>query len=194
MTNPGMIQLREAAVKVLTQTPAERRADPVIDAFSQPSPLDLPAIALCMAAYERARLAARSRNKSEFDSREEGKAAYKAAMPALISRHNISDFIACVAYADLRGLIFPVNTDHLLSMLAPLVSCTSPALYPHGNPPRTPVHPSPLRSRLQPRKTRSNRRLETCKPIKINELAPQKAQIATIVFPKTPHRITGRIR
>ena len=111
-----MIQLREAAVKVLTQTPAERRADPVIDAFSQPSPLDHPAIALCMAAYERARLAARSRNKSEFDSREEGKAAYKAAMPALISRHNISDFIACVAYADLRGLIFPVNTDHLLSI------------------------------------------------------------------------------
>ena len=111
-----MTQLREAVVKALTQPqpPAERRADTVIDASPGPSPLDHPAIALCMAAYERARLSARSRHKSEYDSSQEALAAYKAAMPALISRQNISDYIACVAYADLRGLIFASDTDHLL--------------------------------------------------------------------------------
>ena len=91
MTNPGIIQLRKAVVKALTQPTAERRADPVIDASPDPSPLGHPAIAICMAAY-------------------------KAAMPALISRQNISDYIACVAYADLRGLIYAVETDHLLNI------------------------------------------------------------------------------
>jgi len=105
-----------AAVKVLTQPSAERRADPVIDASPDPSPLDHPAIALCMAAYERARLSARSRHKSVDDSSEEALAAYKAAMPALISRQKISDYVACVAYADLRGLIYASDTDHLLSI------------------------------------------------------------------------------
>lgn len=116
MTNPGITQLRMAVVKALTQPTAERRADPVIDASPGPSPLDQPAIALCMAAYERARLSARSRHKSEDDSCEEALAAYKAAMPALISRQNISDYIACVAYADLRGLLYASDTDHLLSI------------------------------------------------------------------------------
>jgi hypothetical protein len=105
-----------AVVKALTQPSAERRADPVIDASPDPSPIDHPAIALCMAAYDRARLSARSRHKSEFESSEEALAAYKAAMPALISRQNISDYIACVAYADLRGLIYASDTDHLLSI------------------------------------------------------------------------------
>jgi hypothetical protein len=116
MTNPGITQLRMAVVKALTQPSAERRADPVIDASPGPSPLDHPAIALCMAAYERARLSACSRHKSEYESSQEALAAYKAAMPALISRQNISDFIACVAYADLRGLLYAVETDHLLSI------------------------------------------------------------------------------
>ena len=114
MTNPGITKLRRAVVKALKQPTAERRADPVIDAAPGPSPLDHPAIALCMAAYERARRSARSRHKSEFQSSQEALAAYKAAMPALISRQNISDYIACVAYADLRGLIFASDTDHLL--------------------------------------------------------------------------------
>src|ERR1035437_2268966 len=116
MTNPGITQLRMAVVKALTQPSAERRADPVIDASPGPSPLDHPAIALCMAAYERARPSACSRHKSEYESSQEALAAYKAAMPALISRQNISDFIACVAYADLRGLLYAVETDHLLSI------------------------------------------------------------------------------
>ena len=116
MTNPGITQLRMAVVKALTQPSAQRRADPVIDASPGPSPLDQPAIALCMAAYERARLSARSRHKSEDDSSEAALAAYKAAMPALISRQNISDYIACVAYADLRGLIYVSETDHLLNI------------------------------------------------------------------------------
>ena len=105
-----------AVVKALTQPSAERRADPVIDASPDPSPLDHPAIALCMAAYERARLSACSRHKSEYESSQEALAAYKAAMPALISRKNISDYIACVAYADLRSLIYGLDTDHLLSI------------------------------------------------------------------------------
>jgi hypothetical protein len=105
-----------AVVKALTQPSAERRADPVIDASPGPSPLDHPAIALCMAAYERARLSARSRHKSEYDSSQEALAAYKAAMPALISRQNISDYIACVAYANLRGLLYNPDTNHLLSI------------------------------------------------------------------------------
>jgi hypothetical protein len=111
-----MTQLRMAVVKALTQPSAARRADLVIDASPDPSPLDHPAIALCMAAYERARLSARSRHKSEDEASEEALAAYKAAMPALISRQNISDFIACVAYADLRGLLYDSDTDHLLSI------------------------------------------------------------------------------
>jgi hypothetical protein len=37
-------------------------------------------------------------------------------MPALINRQNISDYIACVAYADLRGLLYASETDHLLSI------------------------------------------------------------------------------
>jgi hypothetical protein len=114
MTNPGITQLRQAAAKALTQPSAERRADPVIDAA--PLPLDHPAIALCMAAYQRARRSARIRNIDEDDSRKEALAAYKAAMPALISRQNISDFIACVAYADLRGLLHASQTDHLLNI------------------------------------------------------------------------------
>ena len=103
-------------MKALKQPTAERRADSVIDASPDPSPLDHPAIALCMAAYERARRSACSRHKSEFDSSREALAAYKAAMPVLTSRHNISDFIACVAYADLRGLIYASDTDHLLNI------------------------------------------------------------------------------
>jgi hypothetical protein len=88
MTNPGITQLRKAVVKALKQPTAERRADSVIDASPDPSPLDHPAIALCMAAYERARRSACSRHKSEFDSSREALAAYKAAMPVLTSRHD----------------------------------------------------------------------------------------------------------
>jgi hypothetical protein len=116
MTNPGITKLRQAVEKALTQPTAARRADPVIDASPDPSPLDHPAIALCMAAYERARLSARSRHKSEYQPSQEALAAYKAAMPVLISRQNISDFITCVAYADLRGLIYASDTDHLLNI------------------------------------------------------------------------------
>jgi hypothetical protein len=105
-----------AVVKALAQPSAERRADSVIDASPDPSPLEHPAIALCMAAYERARRSARNRQKTEFESSQEALAAYKATMPALISRQNISDFIACVAYADLRGLIYAPETDHLLGI------------------------------------------------------------------------------
>jgi hypothetical protein len=105
-----------AVAKALTQPSAERRADPVIDASPGPSPLDQPAIALCMAAYERARRSACSRHKSEYESSKEALAAYKAAMPALISRQNISDFIACVAYANLRDLLYDSDTDHLLNI------------------------------------------------------------------------------
>jgi hypothetical protein len=105
-----------AVVKALTQPSAERRADPVIDASPGPSSLDHPAIALCMAAYERARLSACSRHKSEYEASREALAAYKAAMPTLISRQNISDFIACVAYANLRDLLYAPETDHLLGI------------------------------------------------------------------------------
>jgi hypothetical protein len=69
-----------------------------------------------MAAYERARRSACSRHKSEYESSQEALAAYKAALPALIGRQNISDYIACVAYADLRGLLYASDTDHLLSI------------------------------------------------------------------------------
>jgi len=69
-----------------------------------------------MAAYERGRLSARSRHKTDYESSQEALAAYKAAMPALISRQNISDYVACVAYADLRGLLYACDTDHLLSI------------------------------------------------------------------------------
>jgi hypothetical protein len=105
-----------AVEKALTQPTAERRADLVIDASPDPSPLDHPAIALCMAAYERARRSACSRHKSQYESSQEALAAYKAAMPALISRQNICDYVACVAYADLRGLIYASETDHLLNI------------------------------------------------------------------------------
>jgi hypothetical protein len=37
-------------------------------------------------------------------------------LPALISRQNISDFIACVAYANLRDLLYDPETDHLLGI------------------------------------------------------------------------------
>jgi hypothetical protein len=116
MTTSGITQLRKAVTKALTQPSAERRADPIINASSDSSPLDHPAIALCMSAWDRARLSARSRHKSDFDASQEALAAYKAAMPALISRQNISDYIACVAYADLRGLIYASETDHLLNI------------------------------------------------------------------------------
>jgi hypothetical protein len=64
-----------------------------------------PVVARCIAAYNIALAAAQENKKDAWTSRREAKLAYREALPILIGRKNIRDFIACVGFAMLAEII-----------------------------------------------------------------------------------------
>lgn len=73
-----------------------------------------PAVQRCIEAGRKAYENARARNQKESEVREAAKDAYEQAMPHLSGAGNIRDFIACVGYAMMRGIIFQPTATKLL--------------------------------------------------------------------------------
>jgi hypothetical protein len=64
-----------------------------------------PAIARCYAAFQKSYHAAIERKVDTYDARNKAKVAFREALPPLVGRKNIRDFIACVAYGMAVDLI-----------------------------------------------------------------------------------------
>ncbi len=72
------------------------------------------AVVRCCNALDDARQDARSRGCAQFEINNKGDRAYIDAIPRLHNPENISDFIACVAYAMLIGIIHPADGTKIL--------------------------------------------------------------------------------
>jgi len=73
-----------------------------------------PAIARCQDAWNSTYKALRDKNEREPISIVGANKAFRHAMPALDTPENIRDFVACVAYAMLSGVIEPANGSKFL--------------------------------------------------------------------------------
>lgn len=72
------------------------------------------AVQRCIQAGRKAYENARAQNQKEYDSGEAANKAFIAALPHLSGADNIRDFIACVAYAMTKGIIFMPTATKLL--------------------------------------------------------------------------------
>lgn len=71
-------------------------------------PSDNPSVLRCIRAWNRAyrkKLNELDEDESDYPATEAGKRYYLRAMPPLAGYQNISDFIACVTYAELTEII-----------------------------------------------------------------------------------------
>jgi hypothetical protein len=69
----------------------------------------------CIRAWNRAYKKARQDDdKSEYEREKAGNKAFLAAMPPLAGRENIRNFIACVALAAVRHMVFQKEVTQLL--------------------------------------------------------------------------------
>ena len=73
-----------------------------------------PAVARCCHAWQAAYDHAVEYDAPEYKVREAARDAFRNAMPPLVGRQNIRDFIACVACGLLRGLILDMEVPRLL--------------------------------------------------------------------------------
>lgn len=78
----------------------------MFDIISDTTPHAHPAIQLCLQTARAAHAAACAQDKTRFDCEETFKEAYLKALPALATQESISDFIACVTYAHVIGVIY----------------------------------------------------------------------------------------
>ncbi len=88
------------------------------------SSLSNPAVARCAEAWDRTYHLASidpeddslepSHNNSDFFACQQADIAFRNAMPPLCGYQNIQNFIACVAYARLRKIIYPDDAGELL--------------------------------------------------------------------------------
>lgn len=68
-------------------------------------PTSNPAIENCIQAYLLAKKASLAKGSSDYASHLDGADAYRLAMPLLLSRQQITSFIACTAHAMLMKVI-----------------------------------------------------------------------------------------
>jgi len=73
-----------------------------------------PAIANCLAAFRRAYQNAIDRKADGYDARNKAKLGFREALPPLIGRDNIRNFIACVTYGMAVDLISNGDSARLL--------------------------------------------------------------------------------
>jgi hypothetical protein len=81
-------------------------------------PSDNRVVLRCMRAYSRGynkKLAELDEDESELRAKEAGSHAYLCAMPPVSGYENIRDFIACVTYGSLSGIIRQPDAEHYLS-------------------------------------------------------------------------------
>jgi len=74
-----------------------------------------PAIVRCIVAHNKAYEEASGRKLSSYDIRSQAKLAFREALPPLIGRNNIRNFIACVTYGMAIELISSGDAIRLLT-------------------------------------------------------------------------------
>jgi hypothetical protein len=81
-----------------------------------------PVVARCRAAYDRAYIlvieAAKLDKKgriTDYDARDQGRLAYRESMPCLDTRAHIRDFLACVIYAQLTGIMLDKDANSFIN-------------------------------------------------------------------------------
>jgi hypothetical protein len=84
-----------------------------------------PAIIRCIRAHNKAYEAATERKASTYESREKGKLAFREALPPLIGRNNIRNFIACVTY----GVAIELISNHDSAQLLHAARAAASVLY-----------------------------------------------------------------
>jgi len=80
-------------------------------------PSENAAVARCIRAFQRAykkEFASLDEDDSKYPAEKAGREAYLRALPPLSGHQNICDFIACIAYADLTGIIRHRDAQHFL--------------------------------------------------------------------------------
>ncbi len=126
--------------------PAPSQPDPGVQRAEKKSPQN-PAVLACINAWlTREEELLRTTNLSERERKEQGRAAFRMAMPPLDTRQNIRDFIACVTRGMLNGAIDThVATKYLYAaQIAHLAS--EPVALPVRQPGRPPKQDSQLPS------------------------------------------------
>jgi len=94
------------------QAPAALAAgEPETSAKERPAPNA--ALIRCMQAWQRAHKKAVNNHESGYDVKAASDTAFLRAMPPLSGPGNISDFIACVTYAILIGILRGKDAAHL---------------------------------------------------------------------------------
>jgi len=80
-------------------------------------PTENAAVTRCIRAFQRAykkELDDLDEDESKFPAEEAGREAYLRALPPLSGFENVRDFVACIAYADLTGIIRQSDAAHFL--------------------------------------------------------------------------------
>jgi hypothetical protein len=80
----------------------------------QKSPQRSPAILHCCAARERALHESSAQKLDEYSTNDNAESAYRLAMPDLAGYENIRDYIACVSFGVLAGIVSPIESPGLL--------------------------------------------------------------------------------
>jgi hypothetical protein len=136
--------LDKAPVKLSDMRPVEDCPNPTSAPaqVSEPATAPLSGIARCNQAYIRARKFAVERRESQYIAEREAEAAYRKAMPPLLGKKNIREFIACVAHGMLMGAI---NSNEATKLLYAAQVAYSAANQPKNDPKSTsisaPFHP-----------------------------------------------------
>ena len=76
---------------------------------------DNAAVGRCIRAQQYAFKKADDDGENDLDAESAGNRAFVRSMPPLTGPSNIRDFVACVTYAVLTGVIPPKNSSHLLA-------------------------------------------------------------------------------
>jgi hypothetical protein len=78
-------------------------------------PIQNPAVARCLRAWQRAYKKAINDDEDDYYAKCAGDRAFLRCMPPLSGFDNIRDFIACVTYAVVIGVVRHKDADHLLA-------------------------------------------------------------------------------
>jgi hypothetical protein len=91
------------------------------------------AIDICMEAWNSAHdEQAEHKGSSDWDCKKAGNQAYLKAVPSLSGYRNICDFIACINYASMTGIIIHTDAAHYLANARIALS----TIYHRPKPPR----------------------------------------------------------
>jgi len=87
---------------------------PASSPLAESQPPISPAVARCVDAYSRTYKTERARTRSQDTAINCARKAFRAALPSLVGRENIRDFIACIAQAILLDVIDTADASKLL--------------------------------------------------------------------------------